>query len=64
MDASLTHGITNGQERFPKELKLLEELGIANLNAIEAAIKHYKIDCAFERNGVVKSGRQRIPRVI
>ncbi len=62
MDASLTHGITNGQERFPKELKLLEELGIANLNAIEAAIGHYNIDCAFERNGVIEIGTTAHPQ--
>ena len=54
MDASLTHGIANGQERFPKEIALLEELGIANLNEIEAAIKRYDIDCDFERNGVIE----------
>ena len=54
MDASLTHGIANGQERFPKEIALLEELGIANLNEIEAAIKRYSIDCDFERNGVIE----------
>ena len=39
MEASLTHGVANGQERFPDELPLLEELGLKNLNDIEAAIK-------------------------
>ena len=53
MESSLTHGVANGQERFPKELPLLEELGLKNLNDIEAAIKRYGIDCDYERTGVI-----------
>ena len=53
MESSLTHGIANGQERFPKELPLLEELGLKNLNDIESAIERYHIDCDYERTGVI-----------
>lgn len=53
MEASLTHGIANGQERFAEELPALERLGLANLDAIEAAIARYEIDCDFERTGVI-----------
>ena len=53
MESSLTHGVANGQVRFPQELPLLEELGLQNLNEIEAAIKRYGIDCAYERTGVI-----------
>ena len=53
MEASLTHGIANGQERFPHELPLLEDLGLRNLNEIEAAIQRYRIDCDYERTGVI-----------
>ena len=53
MEASLTHGIANGQERFPDELPLLEELGLKNLNDIESAIERYGIDCDYERTGVI-----------
>jgi glycine/D-amino acid oxidase-like deaminating enzyme len=53
MEASLTHGIANGQERFPDELPVLEQLGLANLDQIEAAIKRYGIDCDYERTGVI-----------
>ncbi len=53
MEASLTHGVANGQERFGDELPLLEELGLANLNEIEAAITRYNIDCDYERTGVI-----------
>jgi len=38
MEASLTHGVANGQARFGDELPLLEELGIQNLDEIEKAI--------------------------
>ena len=53
MEASLTHGVANGQERFPSELPLLEELGLKNLNDIEDAIRRYNIDCDYERTGVI-----------
>jgi glycine/D-amino acid oxidase-like deaminating enzyme len=53
MESSLTHGIANGQARFSEELALLEELGLKNLNDIEAAIKRYDIDCDYERTGVI-----------
>jgi glycine/D-amino acid oxidase-like deaminating enzyme len=53
MEASLTHGVANGQERFGQELPLLEELGLQNLNDIESAIKRYNIDCDYERTGVI-----------
>ncbi len=53
MESSLTHGLANGQERFPGELATLERLGLENLDAIEAAIERYGIDCDFERPGVI-----------
>jgi glycine/D-amino acid oxidase-like deaminating enzyme len=52
-ESSLTHGVANGQERFPDEIELLEQLGLENLNAIESAIARYGIDCDYERTGVV-----------
>ncbi|MFI5754162.1 NAD(P)/FAD-dependent oxidoreductase [Streptomyces sp. NPDC051569] len=51
--ASLTHGFSNGLARFPGELRKLEELGERNLDAIEAAVARYGIDCAFERTGEI-----------
>ncbi len=53
MDASLTHGISNALSRWPDEVELLEELGMANLDEIESAIRRYQIDCAYERTGVI-----------
>jgi glycine/D-amino acid oxidase-like deaminating enzyme len=49
--ASLTHGLDNGLSRFPDELRTLERLGLANLDAIEASVRKYGIDCGFERTG-------------
>jgi len=53
MESSLTHGVANGQERFPSELAVLEQMGLQTLDDIEAAIAHYDIDCDYERTGVV-----------
>ncbi|MDT4944118.1 MAG: hypothetical protein QOH14_851 [Pseudonocardiales bacterium] len=49
--SSLTHGLSNGLQRFPADVPALERLGRENLDAIEAAIAHYGIDCGFERTG-------------
>ena len=56
MESTLTHGVANGQARFPDEIELLEELGLANLDEIEAAIERYDIDCGYERTGVIDVG--------
>jgi glycine/D-amino acid oxidase-like deaminating enzyme len=53
VESSLTHGVANGMARFPDELMELEQLGLDNLNEIEAAIGRYGIDCDWERTGVV-----------
>ncbi len=53
MESTLTHGVANGQQRFPDEIELLEQLGLENLDAIEAAIRRYDIDCDYERTGVI-----------
>ena len=49
--ASLTHGLGNGQDRFPGELATLERLGRRNLDEIEKTVGRYSIDCDFARNG-------------
>ncbi|MEV2240052.1 FAD-dependent oxidoreductase [Micromonospora sp. NPDC049891] len=49
--ASLTHGLANGARRFPYEIGELERLGQENLDAIEATVAEYRIDCDFERTG-------------
>lgn len=49
--ASLTHGLANGQDRFPAELATLERLGRDNLDEIEEAVERLGIDCDFTRAG-------------
>ena len=49
--ASLTHGLSNGADRFPDEIGTLDKLGHRNLDEIAAAIERYGIDCGFERTG-------------
>jgi glycine/D-amino acid oxidase-like deaminating enzyme len=51
--ASLTHGFGNGLERWPKELRRLEELGAANLQGIEDTLDRYGIDADWERTGEI-----------
>lgn len=51
--ASLTHGLGNGIARWPGEIRRLEELGAANLDAIEESVGRYGIDCDFERTGAI-----------
>jgi len=49
--ASLTHGLANGHDRFPAELRELERLGRRNLDDIEKTIARHQIDCDFVRSG-------------
>ena len=49
--SSLTHGLANGAARWPDEIDRLEQLGLENLDALEAATVRYGIDCSFERTG-------------
>jgi glycine/D-amino acid oxidase-like deaminating enzyme len=49
--SSLTHGLANGQSRWPGELALLQRLGRENLDAIEQTIRAYGIDCDWVRAG-------------
>jgi glycine/D-amino acid oxidase-like deaminating enzyme len=52
-EASLTHGLSNGVAHFPREVALLERLGLENLDAIEATVVREGIDCGFERTGTL-----------
>jgi glycine/D-amino acid oxidase-like deaminating enzyme len=49
--ASLTHGFENGLTHWRNELPTLTAMGQANLEAIEATVKHLGIDCDFQRSG-------------
>jgi len=49
--ASLTHGLSNGMERFAGELALLERLGAENLREIGETVAKHEIDCDFSLCG-------------
>jgi glycine/D-amino acid oxidase-like deaminating enzyme len=49
--ASLTHGLANGLDRFPGEIRLLERLGAENLAAFAADLTEFGIDCDWQRTG-------------
>jgi glycine/D-amino acid oxidase-like deaminating enzyme len=51
VDASLTHGESNGEARWPREMESLQRLGLENLDAIERAVSDLGVDCQFERTG-------------
>ena len=52
-EASLTHGEENGRSRWPDEMETLTRLGVENLDAIQATIAEYGMDCDFERTGML-----------
>jgi glycine/D-amino acid oxidase-like deaminating enzyme len=52
-DASLTHGLRNGVERFPEEIPELERLGAANFDGIHDTIERHGIDCDWSTAGTV-----------
>ena len=51
--ASITHGHANGAERWPSEIDTLDRIGRENLDAIDEALTHYRIECDFERPGAI-----------
>ncbi|MBX3099393.1 MAG: FAD-dependent oxidoreductase [Salinibacterium sp.] len=51
VEASLTHGESNGERRWPEELEQLDRLGHANLDAIEQTVARYQMKADFERTG-------------
>lgn len=52
--ASITHGVGNGLARWPTEMPVLHRLGMENLGAIEATVAERRIDCDFERTGMLR----------
>ncbi len=47
--ATLTHGIANGLDRWPRDMPTLSRLGQANLKEIQSTIEDEGIDCDFLR---------------
>jgi glycine/D-amino acid oxidase-like deaminating enzyme len=52
-DPSLTHGLLNGLQHFPKEIVSIEKLGHGNFEGFLASLARHRIDARLERNGVL-----------
>lgn len=48
---SISHGISNAMERYPREADRLIRLGVENVEALEADLERYEIDAEFQRAG-------------
>ncbi len=53
-EPSLTHGYANGRRHFPSEVEELERLGHANFEQLAEFLVEHRIDCDFERTGVLE----------
>ncbi|HVP01900.1 MAG TPA: FAD-dependent oxidoreductase [Solirubrobacteraceae bacterium] len=53
VSASLTHGLSNGLERWPAQMPLIERLGRENHAALVAAIERHGIDAELEQHGAL-----------
>jgi len=53
-NTSLTHGFANGYARFKDEMPIIERLGRENMNAIEATIREFGIECDWQRTGELR----------
>jgi glycine/D-amino acid oxidase-like deaminating enzyme len=53
LDASLTHGLENGESRWPGEMSRLVELGNENYDAIRHTLRERGIDAGWEENGFI-----------
>jgi len=51
VESTLTHGESNGRQRYPDEYEVLDQAGLDNLDAIEAAVNEFGWDCDFWRVG-------------
>jgi glycine/D-amino acid oxidase-like deaminating enzyme len=53
VEASITHGLENGKTRWPNEIELLTEMGLDNLNGMQAEIERLGLDVDWQRTGML-----------
>jgi glycine/D-amino acid oxidase-like deaminating enzyme len=58
VEASLTHGLENGLNRFGDELDVLERMGRENLAELESFLQRHGIDAAYEKTGMLVVARE------
>lgn len=59
VDASLTHGLSNGLAHFPEEIDELQRLGTDNLHGLITDVDRFDIDCDLRRVGLLDVATQR-----
>lgn len=57
VDPSLTHGLSNGVERWPDEVRELNRLGDENFAGMRDDIKRHGIDCDWREEGILNFAR-------
>jgi glycine/D-amino acid oxidase-like deaminating enzyme len=57
-DASLTHGLPNGIDRFPDEIETIQRLAAESFRGIEETIEYYGIECDWNTEGEVLVARE------
>ena len=53
LDGSLTHGLRNGVDRFPEEIRTIERHASENFTAIRDAIERYGVECDWAETGTM-----------
>ena len=53
LDGSLTHGLRNGVDRFPEEIRTLERHAAENFDGIRDTIERYGIECDWTPTGTM-----------
>lgn len=59
LDASLTHGLSNGLSRFAQEMVTLERLGKQNLADLRADLERLGVDADYEQTGLLTVALER-----
>jgi glycine/D-amino acid oxidase-like deaminating enzyme len=57
-DASLTHGLANGVERFPDEIAEIEEHARENFEGLRRTVREHQIGCDWRESGMLIVARQ------
>jgi glycine/D-amino acid oxidase-like deaminating enzyme len=57
-DATLTHGLPNGIERFPDEIETIERLAAESFRGIEQTVARFGIECDWNPEGEVLVARE------
>ena len=57
-DATLTHGLPNGIDRFPDEIATIERMAAGNFAELKATIDRFHIECSWNPSGSMGVARE------